>query len=129
MQKPISPSPEADVVLPYSQGMLISGESRTLYVSGQIGSDSTGKAAADFDSQARQAWRNLIDVLKSAQMSVNDLVKVTAFLTSSGDVSAYGKIRSEFLGGHKPASTLLIVSALARPEWRVEIEAIAVADV
>ena len=56
---------------------------------------------------------------------MSDIVKVTAFLTDRADYAAYAKVRAEFLGDHKPASTLLVVSALALSEWKVEVEAVA----
>lgn len=125
MLHPVSANPETDSKLSYSQGIVVHGELRTLYISGQIGVDPAGKIAPEFEAQARQAWVNLVEVLKAAKMSVSDLVKVSAFITDPGDYAAYAKVRGEFISGHKPASTLLVVAALARPEWKVEIEAIA----
>ena len=127
MLKAISPNPESDAKLPYSHGILTSGQTRTLYVAGQVGIDAAGVAAPDFDAQARQAWSNLMAVLAAAGMEVRDLAKITAYLTSPGDYAAYTKLRGEYLGGHKPASTLVIAAGLARPDWKFEIEAIAVA--
>lgn len=126
MLEPISPNSEADAKLAYSQGMVARGETRTLYISGQIGADAAGRIAPDFESQARQAWANLLGVLAAANMKVTDLIKVSAFLTDANDFPAYAKLRGEFLAGHKPTSTLLVVAALARPEWKFEIEAVAV---
>lgn len=128
MLQPVSPNPTADAKLAYSQGMIARGDTRTLYIAGQIGADANGHVAPDFETQVRQAWANLIGVLSAANMKVNDLIKVTTFLTDAGDYAAYAALRSEFLGGHKPTSTLLVVAALARPEWKFEIEAVAVAE-
>lgn len=126
MLEPISPNPEADAKLAYSQGMVARGETRTLYISGQVAADAAGRIAPDFEGQVRQVWTNLLGVLAAANMKVTDLIKVTAFLTDANDFPAYAKLRGEFLAGHKPTSTLLIVSALAKPEWKVEVEAVAV---
>jgi len=128
MLQPVSPNPNADAKLAYSQGMIARGDTRTLYIAGQIGADANGQVASDFETQVRQAWANLVGVLSTADMKVNDLIKVTAFLTDVGDYAAYAALRGEFLGGHKPASTLLVVAALAKPEWKFEIEAVAVAE-
>ncbi len=125
MHETISTNPERDATLSYSQGVVVRDEKRTLYISGQIGADGEGAVDPDFSAQARQAWKNLIAVLAGAGMSVKDIVKVTAFLTDRADYAAYAKVRAEFLGDHKPASTLLVVSALALSEWKVEVEAIA----
>lgn len=56
---------------------------------------------------------------------MENLVKTTVFLVDAADLPAFGAARSAVLGPRKPASTLLIVAGLARPEWRVEIEAVA----
>ncbi|AXK82024.1 RidA family protein [Pseudolabrys taiwanensis] len=126
MLEPISPNPESDAKLAYSQGMVVRGETRTLYISGQVAADAAGQVAPDFEGQVRQVWTNLIGVLSAANMKVTDLIKVTAFLTDTKDFPVYVKLRAEFLSGHKPTSTLLVVSALARPEWKIEVEAVAV---
>ncbi len=116
----------ADAPLPYSPAVLASGAVRTLYISGQVGIDAAGKVPADFEGQVRAAFANLEQVLAAAGMGLGDLAKVTAFLTDPADYAAYGPLRTELLKGHKPASTLVIAAALARPEWRFEIEAVAV---
>ena len=127
MLQAVLPNPVADSKLPYSQGMIARGETRTLYIAGQIGADAAGTVAKDFETQARQAWINLIGVLTAADMKLSDLIKITAFLTDPADYSTFGTLRTELLAGNKPTSTLLIVSALARPEWKFEIEGVAIA--
>lgn len=127
MLKPISPDPEADAGLPYSPGVLAGGPVRTLYISGQVGIDASGATPGSFEDQVRAAFRNLEAVLGAAGMGLADLAKVTAYLTDRADLAAYGALRTELLRGHKPASTLVVAAALARPEWRFEIEAVAVA--
>jgi enamine deaminase RidA (YjgF/YER057c/UK114 family) len=79
------------------------------------------------EAQIEQAWRNLLAVLESAGMGPHDLVKVTTFLIDRSHLQASRQIRDRMLQGAEPASTLLIVSGLARAEWLVEIEAIAAA--
>ncbi|MBI1201243.1 MAG: RidA family protein [Rhodopseudomonas sp.] len=125
MHQPVSPNPTADAKLPYSQGMVARGEMRTLYIAGQVGTDANGVVAPDFEAQTRQAWTNLLAVLDAANMKVTDLIKITAFLTDPADYAAYGSLRTQFLAGAKPTSTLLVVKALARPEWKFEIEGVA----
>lgn len=127
MLESISPTPDTDSKLSYSHGIIAHGDTRTLYISGQIGADAAGRVAPDFAGQVHQAWSNLLGVLAAADMKVTDLVKVSAFLTDAADFSAYAQLRGQYLAGHKPTSTLLIVSGLARPEWKFEVEAVAVA--
>jgi len=126
MLTPVLPAP-ADARLPYSPGVLACGLVRTLYISGQVGIEASGAVPASFEAQVRAAFRNLEAVLAAAGMGLADLAKVTAYLTDPADYAAYGALRTELLKGCKPASTLIVAAALARPDWRFEIEAVAVA--
>lgn len=127
MLTPVSPNPDYDQKLNYSQGLVAAPGLRTLHIAGQLGVDSQGKIVGGFEAQAHQAWKNLLAVLEAADMSVTDLCKVTAFLTDPAQYEPYVALRSSYLGAARPASTLLVVSALARPEWLFEIEATAMA--
>ena len=123
---PVTPNPERDAMLAYTPGILVSDNRRTLYISGQVGIDAEGRVSPDFEAQARQVWRNIEAVLGAAHMTFRDIVKLTTFLLDQNDFEINGRVRQEVLQGHKPASTLVYVSSLVRPEWRLEIEAVAV---
>ena len=110
---------------PFSHGVETPGNARWLHISGQIGVAPDGKVPAEFEAQAEQCWRNVKAVLAAAGMGVENLVKCTHFLTRAEDVATYGKVRARQLGEARPASTLLVISALARPGLYVEVEAIA----
>jgi len=58
-------------------------------------------------------------------MTLQDIVKTTIYLVDRGDYATFAKVRAEILNGHKPASTLVYVSGLVKPEWKVEIDVIA----
>jgi len=109
----------------YSHGVIASEGGEWLYVSGQIGVLPDGTTANGFAEQARVAWTNLVAILEAANMDVGHLVKVTTFMTDAGDLKELNPVRSVFLGEARPASTLVIVKALARPEWLIEVEAVA----
>jgi enamine deaminase RidA (YjgF/YER057c/UK114 family) len=70
MLEPVSLNPESDSRLAYSQGILVRGETRTLFIAGQVGIDPAGVVAPGFEAQARQAWSNLLAVLVAANMEV-----------------------------------------------------------
>ena len=109
----------------YSHGVEAPPGARWLHVSGQVGVDGDGTTPEAFDAQAGLAFRNLSAVLSSAGMGPEDLVKVTVFLTRAADIPALRVARSTFQGNAAPASTLVVVQSLARPEWLIEVEAIA----
>jgi enamine deaminase RidA (YjgF/YER057c/UK114 family) len=111
----------------YSQAALIEGEGRRLVISGQVGLRPDGTPVADAEDQMGQALANLAAVLAGHGMGVENLVKITVFLTDASQIPAWRRQRDAFLGGHAPTSTLLIVAGLASPTFAVEVEGEAVA--
>jgi enamine deaminase RidA (YjgF/YER057c/UK114 family) len=75
--------------------------------------------------QARLAFTHIGRVLEAAGASFADVLKVTVFLTDIDDRPKINPVRREFFGEHRPASTLVEVNRLVRPEAKVEVEAIA----
>jgi len=94
-------------------------------MSGQVAIDLEGNIPEAFDQQCELAWQNLYNVLESAGMSRQDLVKLTVLMTDPDDLPAFRTIRDRFLEDTRPATTLIFISALARPEWKIEIEGVA----
>lgn len=107
----------------YSQGMVATG-SRTLYVSGQV---AVGLEAADgIAAQTEAAFENLRLVLSAAAMTMADVAKLTIYLTGHQDLPGFMAVASPRLPSPPPAITLVVVKALAAPQYLVEVEAIAV---
>jgi 2-iminobutanoate/2-iminopropanoate deaminase len=109
----------------YSQAVEAPASSRWLHISGQVGATPDGTILKGFEAQAKQCWANIAAILTAAGMSVADLVKVNIFVTSAEYVAASRAIRDAALNGAEPASTFLVVAALAHPELVVEIDAVA----
>jgi 2-iminobutanoate/2-iminopropanoate deaminase len=109
----------------YSHGIELAPSERILYIAGQLGVTPDGKMGPDIKAQAEQAWRNIGNVLAAAGMGFENLVKVNHYITRKQDLAAYREVRAKFLGDNRPASTLLVISALAREEALVEVEAVA----
>jgi enamine deaminase RidA (YjgF/YER057c/UK114 family) len=107
----------------YSDAMLVQPNLRWLITAGTPGMAPDGITPEGITAQAEQAWKNIIAMLEQAGMTVNDLVKVTHYLVRSEDIKPYVEVRKRYLGDARPASMLLIVPALVRPEFLVEIEA------
>ena len=120
-----NPSTIAAAFSSYSLAIEAPAQARWLHVSGQVGVAPDGALAEGPEAQMETAFRNLLAILDSAGMGPHDLVKVTVFLTRQEDVGAYREVRDRMLAGATPASTLLVISGLANPDWLVEIEAIA----
>lgn len=99
--------------------------SRLLYITGQIPLAIDGTCPKDIVEQIELCWHNIIEILKEANMDIRNIVKIRGFLVDPKDMPAYRAIRARVLGDHRPASTMIVISELGRPEWKVEIEAVA----
>ena len=120
-----NPSTIADPAGTYSHGIEVPPNARWLYIAGQVGMRKDGTVPLTVEEQTEIAWQNIVAILADAGMQVTDLVKITQFLVSLDDFQKYAATRSKFLGTHRPASTGLIVKSLVRPNWLVEVEAVA----
>ena len=109
----------------YAHAVEVPESAKTVYIAGQIGIDPDGNVPADFAGQADLAWRNLMAILEFNGMRMKDVVKITHFLTDAADIPTYNEVRAKYLGEERPASTLLIVAGLARPDLLVEVEMVA----
>ena len=106
----------------YSDAVEIAPNQRWLITSGTPGLPLDGTLPDDITGQAELAWVHTVAILQRAGMTLADVVKVTHYLTRAEDIPAYVKVRSRFLGELRPASMLLIIPQLVRPEFLVEIE-------
>jgi len=117
----ILPTPSGN----YTHGAVVDGARRTVFVSGQVPWAENGQVPPDFDTQCRLVWRNVLAVLAEAGMGVENLAKVTTYLSDRRYREANSTIRHEILGDHRPALTIIIADIYAE-EWLLEIEAVAV---
>jgi 2-iminobutanoate/2-iminopropanoate deaminase len=110
----------------YAQAVEITGATRVLYISGQIPEDHDGKLPTNFADQCRQAWANVEAQLRAADMTLDNLVKVTTYLADRRHALENRALRQEVLGHRMPALTV-IITGIFDDRWLVEIEAIAAA--
>jgi len=110
---------------PYSQAVAASG--KTVFLSGQIGLEpGTGELVSEnFDAQVRQAFANMQAVIQAAGGTLNDIVKLTLFLTDLGKFAAANAIMAELIPQPFPARSTLGVSSLPKGA-QFEVEAILV---
>jgi reactive intermediate/imine deaminase len=99
-------------------------------IAGQTAVDVNGNVVGvgDFRAHAEQVYTNLQRVIEAAGGSLDDILKVTNFVTDISNYPVLAEVRNRFFPGEKPASTLVQITSLARPEFLLEIEAIAVLD-
>jgi enamine deaminase RidA (YjgF/YER057c/UK114 family) len=113
----------------YSQVVEVRG-GRTLYISGQIAVDSSGNlvGSGDFHAQVKQVFANLEARLDESSASFNDVVKLNFYLVDADNLQIVRDIRDTYVNQkNPPASTLVVVKQLVRPDLLVEVDAIAVA--
>lgn len=111
----------------YSDAVEVPRPARWLFTSGTPGLTPDGSLPETFELQAEQAWKNILSALHKAGMGAEHLVKLVQYLVRTEDLPSYGAIRARFVGDCRPASMLLIATALPKPGFLIEIEAIAAA--
>jgi 2-iminobutanoate/2-iminopropanoate deaminase len=109
----------------YAHAVEVEAGARTVFCSGQLGIGRDGVIPDDVEAQARLCFRAIQAVLDEAAMSLEDLVRLNAYVASAQYLGGYMKVRDEFVGNPPPASTLIVVQGFSRPEFKVEIEAVA----
>ncbi len=96
-----------------------------VWLSGMVGIRPNGDVPEDTVEQFRLAMASLDNCLRAAGGRPDQIVKVQVFLTDISERGAINIVRQDYFGDHRPASTLLEISALVDPRLKVEIEAVA----
>jgi 2-iminobutanoate/2-iminopropanoate deaminase len=111
----------------YSQAVVTQG-GRIVWLAGQVGAtDASGKSlAGDFDGQVREIFSRLGQTMEEAGGKLADMVTMTVFITDARYGDRFTQLRKEIFGDDFPASALITVAGLARPEMLVEVQGIAV---
>ena len=124
----IVPSP--DLVYPtnpqYSHAMAVAPDARRwLFISGQVPVRPDGSVPDGIVAQTEVIWQNVAHILDAAEMGMADVVRLTHYVTGREHLAGYNETRGRFMAGARPASTLLVISGLARPEFLVEVDVVA----
>jgi 2-iminobutanoate/2-iminopropanoate deaminase len=121
----ISPSTIAPPVANYAHAILTESPARWMHTSGVVPIAHDGSTPDDLADQAALVWTNIRAMLGEAAMAPSDIVSITTYVVAGEALAPVMTARDAALAGHRAASTLVTVPALARPEWRVEIAIIA----
>ena len=125
MHTPLSPTDIHAPFAPYSHGVEVPAGQRLVFCSGQLGIGADGTIPPDCAGQARLCFANIKSILREAGLGLEHIVRVNAYVSGREHLAAYMAVRNGLFSAPLPASTLMIVSGFARPEFVVEIEAIA----
>ena len=112
----------------YDQGVEAVNVSRLLHISGQVGVAPDGTIPDDIEAQIERTWLNIEAVLEAAGMTTANIVRTLTYILDTEPVPLLAAARRRHLGPDcRAASSTIIVAGLVRPEWKVEIDAVAVA--
>jgi enamine deaminase RidA (YjgF/YER057c/UK114 family) len=109
----------------YSHAVTVPASACWLFCSGQLGISSDDELPESAEAQAVLCFEAIGACLAEAEMSFADLVRINAYVTDRAHMGPYMAVRDRYVTLPPPASTLMIVSGFTRPEFKVEVEAIA----
>lgn len=109
----------------YSHAVEVPAAARWLLCSGQLGVSAVDEIPEDAEAQAVLCFEAIGACLAEAGMSFADAVRINAYVTDRAYMTPYMAVRDRYVALPPPASTLMIVSGFTRPEFKVEVEAIA----
>lgn len=128
MNREIRPPDLAPPAAAYAHAVVSENAHRLLHTSGVVPIAPDGSVPTSLEDQAHQVWTNLQVIVTEAGMMMTDVVSVTTYVVVGQPLAPVMAARDQALGGHRAASTLVTVPALARPEWLMEIALVAAAD-
>ena len=109
----------------YAHGVAVPAGARMAFCSGQLGIAPDGTVPSDVEGQAAICFGNIAVILAEAGMGLGDIVRINAYVTDRARMAGYMAVRDRVVASPPPASTLMIVGGFTRPEFLVEIEAVA----
>lgn len=126
--RPLAPAGIVPPFARYSHGVEVASGARLACCSGQLGIRADGFVPEDAGDQARLCFANIAAVLREAGMGLEHVVRINAYVTDRAFLAPYMRVRDSLFAEPFPASTLMIVSGFARPEFKVEVEVLAAAN-
>jgi enamine deaminase RidA (YjgF/YER057c/UK114 family) len=109
----------------YSHGVEVPPGKRLVLCSGQLGIGPDDAVPEDAGAQAELCFANIAAILAEAGLRLGDIVRINAYVTDRAHLRPYMAVRDRLFADPAPASTLMIVSGFARPEFKVEVEVLA----
>ena len=125
MHTPLSPTAIHPPFSAYSSGVDVPAGQKLVFCSGQLGITRDGTIPADAAGQAALCFDNISAILAEAGLGLEHVVRINAYVSGREHLRPYMDVRNARFGAPLPASTLMVVSGFARPEFFVEVEVIA----
>ena len=109
----------------YSHGVEVPPGKRLVLCSGQVGIGPDDAVPEDAGAQAELCFANIAAILGEAGLGLKDIIRINAYVSDREHLRPYMDVRDQLFADPAPASTLMIVSGFARPEFKVEVEVVA----
>ena len=109
----------------YSHVAEVGPGERIIYIAGQVGADADGNIPDNIADQTRLVYQHIFGILEDAGMGPENLVKLTTFMTNPDDSAEMRVVRMEVFGDIAPPNTMVYISRLAHPNFKIEVEAVA----
>jgi 2-iminobutanoate/2-iminopropanoate deaminase len=125
VNREINPTSIAPPAANYAHATLTESPARWLHTSGVVPTAPDGSTPDDVGGQATVVWSNIAAMLAEAEMVPADIVSVTTYVVVGEALGPVMAARDAFLDSHRAASTLVAVTELAQPQWRMEVAIVA----
>ncbi len=125
MNRPLAPASIAPAAARYAHGVVSDAGAALLHTAGVVPIRPDGSVPDGIGEQANVVWQNIDAILRDGGFEPGDILSVTTYVVPGQDMAAVMAARRDYLGEHLAASTLVIVAALVRPEWKVETAVVA----
>ena len=125
MHKTLSPTSIHRPFSSYSNGVEVPEGQKLVFCAGQLGITKDGAVPPTASEQAELCFDNIAAILADAGLGLEHVVRINAFVTGREYLRPYMEVRNKRFTHPLPASTLMVVAGFARPEFFIEIEAVA----
>ncbi len=125
MHRPLTPNSIRPPFAAYSHGVEVPPGQKLVFCSGQLGVTKDDQIPATSADQAVLCFQNIEAILAEAGMTLENIVRINAFVSGREHLKPYMDVRNSLFHEPSPASTLMIVTGFARPEFFVEVEVVA----
>jgi 2-iminobutanoate/2-iminopropanoate deaminase len=125
--KAVSPPTIRAPLARYSHGVVVPAGHRLMFIAGQLGIDRDDTIPQTSEGQAEICFGNIAAILAEDGMAMRNVVRLSVYVTGREHMEGYRRVRDRQFPGTPPTTTLIMVAGLVRPEFLIEIEAVAAA--
>lgn len=129
MHLPINPTGIAAPTSHYSHAFYIEPGAALMTLAGQLGERPDGSCPESVVEQSEQAWQNVLAILAEKDFGISNVAKVTSYIVGEETIDGYVQVHHRVVGAHMPPWTLVVVPALGRPHYKVEVDVTAAGTV